>query len=140
MAVRSLHVLLVEDDQDHIFLVRRALRDLEQVAVAVEVAGSGEQALERLDRARMERRPPPHLILLDLKLPRFDGLEVLRRIRVDATLRDLPVVVLTSSEREEDWEQALRLGATWYVVKPIDGARFRAEVQQVASRWAAASA
>lgn len=134
--MRSLHVLLVEDDEDHVFLVRRALRDMSEVAVAVEVAESGEQALERLGRVRLDRRRLPQLVLLDLKLPRFDGLEVLRRIRADATLRSLPVVVLTSSEREEDWEQALRLGATWYVVKPIDGARFRTEVQQVASRWA----
>jgi CheY-like chemotaxis protein len=138
--VRSLHVLLVEDDQDHVFLVRRALRDLDEVAVAIEVARTGEQALERLGRARLERRSAPQLILLDLKLPRFDGLEVLRRIRADATLRDLPVVVLTSSERKEDWERALRLGATWYLVKPIDGARFRAEVQQVAARWAGVGA
>jgi two-component system response regulator len=137
--VRSLHVLLVEDDDDHVFLVRRALRDLHGVAVAVEVTGTGEQALERLGRVRLDRRHLPQLVLLDLKLPRFDGLEVLRRIRADATLRELPVVVLTSSEREEDWEQALRLGATWYVVKPIDGARFRTEVQQVAARWAESS-
>ena len=137
--MRSLHVLLVEDDDDHVFLVRRALRDLHGVAVAVEVTGTGEQALERLGRVRLDRRHLPQLVLLDLKLPRFDGLEVLRRIRADATLRELPVVVLTSSEREEDWEQALRLGATWYVVKPIDGARFRTEVQQVAARWAESS-
>jgi two-component system, response regulator len=134
--MRSLHVLLVEDDEDHVFLVRRALRDLEDAAVTVDVAGNGEQALEELGRARFDPGALPQLVLLDLKLPRLDGLEVLRRIRADASLQALPVVVLTSSEHQDDRERALRLDATWYVCKPIDGARFRAEVQQVGARWA----
>jgi two-component system response regulator len=138
--VRTLKVLLVEDDEDHIFLVRRALRDLHDAAVTVEVAGDGEQALERLARARYDRGGPPQLVLLDLKMPKMDGLEVLRRIRSQETAHGLPVVVLTSSERQEDREQALRLGATWFVCKPIDGARFRSEIQQLADRWARASA
>jgi two-component system response regulator len=138
--VRALRVLLVEDDQDHVFLVRRALADLPGVAVTVEEAGDGEQALERLARARYGGAGPPQLVLLDLKMPRMDGLEVLRRIRAEETANGLPVVVLTSSERPEDREQALRLGATWFVCKPIDGARFRAEVQQLGDRWAGLSA
>jgi DNA-binding response OmpR family regulator len=62
------------------------------------------------------------------------------RIRADTALQTLPVVVLTSSERDDDREGALRLGATWYVCKPVEGARFRAEVQQLGDRWAAALA
>jgi two-component system, response regulator len=134
--LRDLRVLLVEDDEDHVFLVRRALRDLEHVAVTVEVASNGEQALEELGRARFDPGSLPHLILLDLRIPRVDGLEVLRRIRADVALQALPVVVLTSSERDDDREGALRLGATWFVCKPIEGARFRAEVQQLGDRWA----
>jgi CheY-like chemotaxis protein len=134
--VRSLRVLLVEDDEDHVFLVRRALGDLEQVAVTVEVAGNGEHALEELGRARFDPRSLPHLVLLDLRIPRVDGLEVLRRIRAESGLQALPVVVLTSSERDDDREGALRLGATWFVCKPIEGSRFRAEVQQLGDRWA----
>ena len=134
--MRQLRVLLVEDDEDHVFLVRRALRDLAQVAVTVEVAGNGEQALEELGRARFDPASLPHLVLLDLRIPRVDGLEVLRRIRADTGLQTLPVVVLTSSERDDDREGALRLGATWFVWKPIEGARFRAEVQQLGDRWA----
>ena len=129
-------MLLVEDDEDHVFLVRRALRDLEQVAVTVEVAGNGEQALEELGRARFDPRSLPHVVLLDLRIPRVDGLEVLRRIRAETGLQGLPVVVITSSERDDDREGALRLGATWFVCKPIEGARFRAEVQQLGDRWA----
>jgi len=134
--VRALRVLLVEDDDDHVFLIRRALRDLGDATIAVDVARTGEEALERLRRGRFDSQALPELVLLDLKIPRLDGFEVLRGIRADRTLRSLPVVVLTSSEEESDREQALRLGATWYVCKPVDGARFRTEVQQVAARWA----
>ena len=134
--MRALHVLVVEDDADHLFLVRRALADVAGIEVTVEVAGDGEQATERLARARFGPGGRPQLVLLDLKMPRMDGLEVLRRIRADEATANLPVVVLTSSERQEDREEALRAGATWFVCKPIDGRRFRAEVQQLADRWA----
>ena len=134
--MKTLRVLLVEDDEDHVFLVRRALADLAGAEVAVEVAGDGEQAVERLARARFSPGGPPQLVLLDLKMPRMDGLEVLRRIRADEAAAGLPVVVLTSSERQDDREEALRLGATWFVCKPTDGHRFRSEIQQLADRWA----
>ena len=103
-------MLLVEDDPDHEFLVRRALADLPGAVVTVEVAGDGEQALERLARSRFEAGGPPQLVLLDLKMPRMAGLELLGRIRAEEAGRDLPVVVLTSSERQEDREEALRKG------------------------------
>ena len=134
--MRTLQVLLIEDDEDHVFLVKRALRDLEDATVTVEVAGDGEQAMERLTRARFDPVRQPQLVLLDLKMPKVDGLEVLRRIRAEEAAYGLPVVVLTSSEREDDREQAMRLGATWFVCKPIDGARFRSEIQQLGDRWA----
>jgi CheY-like chemotaxis protein len=137
--VRSLRVLLVEDDPDHVFLVRRALADLADAAVTVEVAGDGEQAMERLARSRFEGGGPPQLVLLDLKVPRMAGLELLGRIRAVEATRDLPVVVLTSSERQEDREEAVAQGATWFVCKPTDGHRFRSEVQQLGDRWARAT-
>ncbi|MGH3101701.1 MAG: response regulator, partial [Thermoleophilia bacterium] len=100
--MRTLRILLVEDDDDHVFLIRRALADLDDLVVSVEVAADGEQATERLARARFEPGGRPDLVLLDLKMPRMDGLELLGRIRADEATRDLPVVVLTSSERRED--------------------------------------
>ncbi len=138
--MRTLRVLLVEDDEDHVFLIRRALADLAGVAVAVEVAADGEQALEGLARARFEAGGLPQLVLLDLKMPRMSGLEVLGHLRADETTRDLPVVVLTSSEHREDREEALRLGATWFVCKPTDGRRLRSEIQQLADHWAQVTA
>jgi two-component system, response regulator len=138
--VTALRVLLVEDDEDHAFLIRRALADLDAATVAVELVVNGEQAMAYLERGRFDDQALPQLVLLDLKIPRLDGFEVLRRIRADSSTRTLPVVVLTSSERDDDREQALRLGATWYVCQPIDGGRFRAEVQQIAALWARASA
>ena len=134
--MRTLRILLVEDDDDHVFLIRRALADLDDLAVSVEVATDGEQAIERLARARFEPGGRPQLVLLDLKMPRMDGFEVLRRLRADEAARGLPVVVLTSSEHREDREEALRLGATWFVCKPTDGRRLRSEIQQLADHWA----
>jgi two-component system, response regulator len=138
--VRALRILLVEDDDDHVFLIRRALADVEGVAVAIEVAGDGEQAIERLARSRFEPGGRPQLVLLDLKMPRMDGLEVLRQLRADEAARGLPVVVLTSSERPEDREEAVALGASWFVCKPTDGRRLRSEIQQLAAHWSRVTA
>jgi CheY-like chemotaxis protein len=138
--VRSLRILLVEDDDDHVFLIRRALADVEGVAVAIEVAGDGQQAIERLTRSRFEPGGRPQLVLLDLKMPRMDGLEVLRQLRADEAARGLPVVVLTSSERPEDREAAVALGASWFVCKPTDGRRLRSEIQQLAAHWSRVTA
>jgi two-component system, response regulator len=138
--VRELRILLVEDDDDHVFLIRRALADLGDVAVRIEVAGDGEQAVERLARSRFEPGGRPQLVLLDLKMPRMDGLEVLRRLRADEAARGLPVVVLTSSERPEDREEAVALGASWFVCKPTDGRRLRSEIQQLAAHWSQVTA
>jgi CheY-like chemotaxis protein len=138
--VRALRILLVEDDDDHVFLIRRALADVEGVAVAIEVAGDGEQAVERLARSRFEPGGRPQLVLLDLKMPRMDGLEVLRQLRADEATRGLPVVVLTSSERPEDRQDAVALGASWFVCKPTDGRRLRSEIQQLAAHWSRVTA
>ena len=138
--MRALRILLVEDDDDHVFLIRRALADVEGVDVAIEVAGDGEQAVERLARSRFEPGGRPQLVLLDLKMPRMDGLEVLRQLRADEATRGLPVVVLTSSERPEDREDAVALGASWFLCKPTDGRRLRSEIQQLAAHWSRVTA
>jgi len=119
-----LRVLLVEDDPDHAELVRRGLEDYGSRLDIVHLE-DGETALDYL-HARESRDAPgrPHLILLDLRLPRIDGLEVLREIKASPSLSEIPCVVLTTSQAEGDMVKAYRLHANSYLVKPGDYARF----------------
>lgn len=120
----GLRVLLVEDDPDHAELVRRGLEDYGSRLELVHVE-DGEAALEYL-RPRAGRDAPgrPHLILLDLRLPRIDGLEVLREIKASPGLSEIPCVVLTTSQAEGDMVKAYCLHANSYLVKPGDYNRF----------------
>lgn len=115
-------ILLVEDNEDDVILVQRALRKA-GVANPMHVVRDGDEAIEYLaavGRFDDERRHPlPSLVLLDLKLPRRSGLEVLGWIRAHATLRTLPVVVFTTSTQASDLEQAYALGANSYLRKPV---------------------
>lgn len=118
----SRSVLLVEDDPDDVLLTQRAFRKL-GVPTSMQVVGDGEQALAYLvgrgDYADRERFPLPDLMLLDLKLPRRSGFEVLEWLRAQPGLRRLPVVVLTGSRESVDVNRALDLGANSYLVKPV---------------------
>jgi CheY-like chemotaxis protein len=102
------------------------------------VVNDGEQALDYLfSRGRFENRPSgnPILVLLDLKMPKVDGLEVLRQIKADETLRTTPVVMLTSSREEQDIVRSYRLGINAYVVKPVDFHAFIEAVKQLGTFW-----
>jgi CheY-like chemotaxis protein len=131
-------VLLLEDDEDHVFLIGRALRDISDLDVSLEVTVNGDEALRYLT-SRQQGAPGrrPQLALLDLKVPRISGLDVLEHIRSSATYAELPTVLLTSSERAEDRARAEELGASGYLCKPLDGAQLRADVQRTARYWAA---
>jgi CheY-like chemotaxis protein len=134
-ASSQLRVLLVEDDPDHAELVRRGL---EQVGSRIDLVhvGDGEQALEYLT-SRASRGAPgrPHLVLLDLRLPKVDGLEVLREMKNAPELADIPCVVLTTSRAEGDMVNAYRLHANSYLVKPGDFARFVELIAGVERYW-----
>lgn len=134
----GIDILLVEDNAEDAELVVRALRRGRPTA-KVGVATDGVEALDYLFAERGEQGRPtadlPRLILLDLKLPRIDGLEVLRRIKVDAAVRTIPVVMLTSSREPRDIDETYRLGANSYVVKPVNYERFAATVQELGSYW-----
>ncbi len=114
-------ILLVEDDPDHLFLVERALAKA-RLANPVLTVTDGEEARDYLAGrgvyADRERHPLPMLVLLDLKLPRLSGLELLSWIRADDHLRELSVAVLTSSKDEEDLARAFDLGIDFYLIKP----------------------
>ena len=131
----GLRVLLVEDDPDHAELVRRGLEEYGSQLQLTHVA-DGESALEYLkDRAPRNTPGRPHLILLDLRLPRMDGLEVLREIKSSPDLADIPCVVLTTSRAEGDMLKAYRLHANSYLVKPGDYARFVELIAGIERYW-----
>jgi len=128
----------VEDNPDDVALTLRALR-AHRVANEVVVAEDGVEALEYLfgegRYAGRDVRDLPAVVLLDLKLPRVDGLEVLRRIRADDRTRLVPVVILTSSKEEQDLLAGYSLGANSYVRKPVDFQQFVEAVRQLGLYW-----
>jgi CheY-like chemotaxis protein len=132
------HVLLVEDNPDHEELIRRAFAEAGP-AVRLSVARHGEEALDYLHRRGAYqdpgRSPRPRLILLDLRLPRVDGLEVLGEIKSSPTLRATPVVVLTTSDSEHDVARAYAQHANSYLVKPAEFSRIRELIDQVQAYW-----
>jgi len=131
----GLRILLVEDDPDHAELVRRGLEE-HGSRLQLTHLGDGEAALEYL-RERAPRDAPgrPHLILLDLRLPRIDGLEVLREITNAPDLCDIPCVVLTTSRAEGDMVKAYSLRANSYLVKPGECDRFVELIADVERYW-----
>ena len=131
-------ILLVEDNPDDVELTLRALKT-NNIANEVIVVGDGEEALEYLTATgKYEGRSlvdPPQVILLDLKLPKVSGLEVLRAVRADPRIRLLPVVILTSSSEEPDIITSYQLGANSYIRKPVDFNQFREAVRQLGLYW-----
>jgi two-component system response regulator len=131
-------ILLVEDNADDEALTLRALSK-HRIANRVEVVRDGAEALDWLFRTGVHANRPagtePSLVLLDLKLPKVDGLEVLRRMRADPATRRIPVVALTSSREEPDVRRAYDLGVNSYVVKPVDFSSFLEATGQLGLYW-----
>lgn len=131
-------ILLVEDNPDDEALTLRSLQK-SNVVNEVVVARDGAEALDYLfctgDYSDRVACQPPELILLDLKLPKIDGLEVLRRIRSTPSTKLLPVVILTSSDEERDLVESYKLGANSYVRKPVDFVQFAEAVRQLELYW-----
>ena len=131
-------ILLVEDNPDDEALTVRAL-SRNGIRHHLQVVRDGVEALDYLfgtgTYAGRDLRAAPTVILLDLKLPRIDGLEVLRRLRADERTRAQPVVILTSSKEEEDLAQGYGLGANSYIRKPVDFTQFTEAVRQVGLYW-----
>ncbi|WP_348266580.1 response regulator [Edaphobacter paludis] len=124
-------ILLVEDDPDHELLTIRALKK-SNIANEVRVARDGEEAIELLCGSNPIR---PQVVLLDLKLPKVDGHEVLRRIRNCTTTKLLPVVVLTSSDEERDVVRSYQLGVNSYIRKPVNFIDFAEATRQLGLYW-----
>ena len=126
----SRSILLVEDNPDDEKLIIRALRR-SSIANDIQVAHNGEEALNIL----FSNAPLPAVVLLDIKLPKIDGLEVLRRLRASDRTRLLPIVVLTSSSEERDIIDIYHLGANSYVRKPVEFDKFTEVVKQLGLYW-----
>ncbi len=137
MEKKAIEILLVEDNAKDIELTLHALR-AENLANRVHVARDGEEALQFLADSQHEANgitELPKLILLDLKLPKVDGLEVLRQIKSNPNTKIIPVVVLTSSKQERDLINSYRLGVNSYIQKPVDFEQFRKIVKQLGLYW-----
>ena|SRR5215470_13463814 len=126
----AVEILLVEDNPNDAELTQRALKKT-NLDVRLAIARDGAEALEYL----LSNRPKPKVIFLDLKLPKIDGIEVLRRVRADDRLRSVPVVVLTSSQEERDISQCYKLGVNSYIVKPVEFDKFYRAVGDLATYW-----
>ncbi len=131
-------ILLAEDDPNDVELTLAALAE-HNLANEVVVARDGEEALDYLyRRGRVKDRPEgrPVVVLLDLKMPKVDGIEVVRSVKSDPQLKKVPVVVLTSSRESRDLDECYRLGVNAFVVKPVHFADFAQAVRQVGAFWA----
>jgi CheY-like chemotaxis protein len=135
---RPVSILLVEDDPAHAALVQRSLEDF-RVANRITLVTDGQAALDHLlpDSAPGSARDRPDLILLDLRLPKVDGHEVLRRIKADESLRSIPTVVLTTSSAEADLARAYAQGADSYLVKPVGYDQFAGLMKAFGYYWLA---
>lgn len=133
---RSLAILMVEDNSMDVELTLRALRK-HQISNPISVAWDGEEALDYVcQRGRFAADAPvPALILLDIRLPKLDGIEVLREIKRHPIYRTVPVVMLTTSQEEADVRTSYELGANSYIVKPVDFEKFLEVVRQINLYW-----
>lgn len=132
---RTVDILLVEDNASDLELTLHALRKY-RLTNNIEIARDGAEALDFLFSGdEHDPAKPPRLVLLDLKLPKVDGLEVLKRLKNDRRTQSIPIVILTSSNQERDLVESYALGVNSYIVKPVDFNQFIDAVRQLGLYW-----
>jgi len=134
MTVDPVEILLVEDNASHAEMTVRALRK-HQISNHIHVARDGAEAIEFIFSGGFGDGKAPRVVLLDLKLPKIDGIEVLRRIKADPRTRAIPVVILTSSREDQDLRACYDLGVNSYIVKPVDFQQFTEAVRSLGLYW-----
>ena len=134
MNLTQVDILLVEDNNEDLELTMHVLKT-EKLANQIHVARDGEEALEFLLGDTSSGRSRPKLVLLDLKLPKIDGMQVLKAIKADPRTKNIPVVILTSSKEERDLVNGYQLGANSYIQKPVDFAQFRQTIKSAGLYW-----
>jgi CheY-like chemotaxis protein len=136
--MKPIVILLVEDNPDHVLIIKRGLEG-NNVANEICVANDGQEAMDYLlhqgQYCDAGKAPRPGLILLDIKLPKLDGFEVLSRIKRDPSLKSIPVIILTSSDQEVDIAKGYLQGANSYVSKPMQFSEFVKKVREVELYW-----
>jgi len=135
---QEVEILLVDDNASDVELTVRALRR-HKLANSIHIAEDGQQALDfvfcRGEYSGRSFATPPKVIFLDLKMPKVDGIDVLRAIRGDARTKSIPVVILTSSKEQRDLVEGYKLGVNAYIQKPVDFDEFRRVIEQVGMFW-----
>ncbi|KUO61058.1 two-component system response regulator [bacterium BRH_c32] len=129
MTIEAPTILLVEDNEDHAELVKRGL-EKNKIANKLIHVNDGEKAIDYL-----LSHPAPHLVLLDLRLPKIDGIAVLKKIKTTAELKKIPVIILTSSDSSKDIESSYSNYVNSYLVKPIDFSKFRKLLDDIGFYW-----
>lgn len=134
---RPMRFLLIDDDDDHVELIRMALSD-NRVTNRVDRLADGPEAIAHLfEKVKQGHEPRPDVVLLDLKLPKMDGHEILKRIKDDPLLKTIPVVVLTTSDAETDRIKAYAAHANSYLTKPVDFNKFHQMIKDLNLYWSA---
>ena len=135
---KEVEILLVEDNQDDLDMTLRSLRKA-NLANHIQIARDGAEALEFIfcqgTHAGRKIEHGPKVVLLDLKLPKIDGMEVLKRVKGDPRTKMIPIVMLTSSKEQKDVIESYHLGVNSYIVKPVDFEGFAAAVQELGMYW-----
>lgn len=124
-------ILLVEDDQVDALTVKRALNEIKALN-PLEIAGNGEEALQYLNNTQNRK---PGLILLDLNMPKMNGLEFLKSIKNNDKLKRFPVIILTTSKEDQDKLESFNLGVAGYMIKPVDYQKFVEVIKTIDSYW-----
>ncbi|HEX3034073.1 MAG TPA: response regulator [Thermodesulfobacteriota bacterium] len=124
-------ILLVEDDKVDAMTIKRALKEI-KVTNRLNIAGNGEEALEFL---RNDKNEKPGIILLDLNMPKMNGIEFLKEVKQDDILKSIPVVVLTTSKEEQDRVESFKLSVAGYMIKPVDYLKFVEVMKTINMYW-----